>query len=181
MKKFFLVISILALMSLAIPLSLSAMEYQHKLEVKNMQFLWTIEGELIHIRLSAKTTGWVAVGFGPEKAMSGANIIIGAVKNGRVKIEDHYANRKRGHASDEKLGGTNDVLNPSGTEEDGITTVSFSFPLNSGDKYDKPVNPESTTRVMLAYGAGEDSFRNHHLYRTIYEINLSTGENKKVK
>lgn len=105
MKNNYLIVSILSFIFFLIPLSLSAMEYQHTLEVKNMQFSWTIEGDQIHVRLSAKTTGWVAIGFDPEKAMQGANIIIGAVKKGKVKIEDHYADRKRGHSSDEKLGG----------------------------------------------------------------------------
>ena len=181
MKKKYLIVSIMALMFFSIPLSLSAMEYQHKLEVKDMQFSWTIEGDQIHVRLSAKTTGWVGIGFDPEKAMLGANIIIGAVKKGRFKIEDHYADRKRGHSNDEKLGGTNNILNPSGTEQDGVTTISFSLLLNTGGKYDKPINPKGTTRIMLAYGSGKDSFKNHHPYRTIYEINLSSGENKKIK
>lgn len=181
MKNNYLIVSILSFIFFLIPLSLSAMEYQHTLEVKNMQFSWTIEADQIHVRLSAKTTGWVAIGFDPEKAMQGANIIIGAVKKGKVKIEDHYAIRKRGHSNDEKLGGKNDILNPSGSEEDGITTISFSFPLNTDDKYDKPINPEGISRIMLAYGAGKDSFKNRHPYRTIYEIDLSTGESKKIR
>lgn len=168
-------------MSLSLPLHLSAMEYQHTLEVKNMQFSWTVEGDKIHVQLSAKTTGWVGIGFDPEKAMQGANIIIGAVKNGKFKVEDHYGDRKRGHSSDEKLGGKNDVLNPSGSEADGVTTISFSFPLDTGDKYDKPINPEAINRVMLAYGSGKDSFKTRHPYRMVYEINYSTGEHKKIK
>ncbi|WP_299983904.1 DOMON domain-containing protein [Desulfobacula sp.] len=181
MKKFLFIISIIAFLFFSIPLSLPAMEYEHTLEAKNMQFSWTIEGDQIHVKLSAKTTGWASIGFDPEKAMLGANIIIGAVEKGKFKIEDHYADRKRGHSSDEKLGGRNDVLNPSGSEEDGVTTISFTLPLDTGDKYDKPINPTGISRIMFAYGAGKDSFKNRHSYRTIYEINLSTGENKKIK
>jgi len=181
MKKFFLLISILNVLFLLSPLSVSAMDYQHKLEVKNMSFLWSIDGDKIHVQLSAKTTGWVAIGFDPEKAMQGADIIIGAVKKGKFKVEDHYGNRKRGHSSDKKLGGENNVLTPGGTEEDGVTTISFSLALNPGDKYDKPIKTDAAMKIMLAYGAGKDSFKSRHPYRTIYEINLSTGENKKLK
>lgn len=169
------------LMILVLPLFLNAMEYQHKLEVKNMEFSWSIEEDLIHVRLSARTTGWVGIGFDPEKAMQGANIIIGAVKGGKFKVEDHYGTRKRGHDNDEKLGGKNNVINPSGVEEDGVTTIFFSLPLQTDDKYDKIINPEGTSRVMLAYGAGKDSFKTRHPYRTVYEINYSTGETKKIK
>ncbi|MFH2091476.1 MAG: DOMON domain-containing protein [Pseudomonadota bacterium] len=161
--------------------SASAMEYQHKLEVKNMQFSWTVEGENIHVMLSAETTGWVAIGFDPEDAMQGANIIIGAVKDGQFKVEDHYGDRKRGHTSDEELGGKNNVLNPSGTEEGGITTISFTLPLKADEKWDKPINSSGITRIMLAYGAGQDSFKSRHPYRTVYDIDLSTGESKKIK
>ncbi len=80
-----------------------------------------------------------------------------------------------------KLGGTNDVLDPSGSEEDGVTTISFSFPLKTDDKYDKPIRIDSAIKIMLAYGAGKDSFKTRHPYRTVYEVNLSTGENKKIK
>ncbi len=168
-------------MVLLIPFSLHATDYQHTLEVKDMQFSWSIEGDKIHVKLSAKTTGWVGIGFDPEKAMSGANIIIGAVKNGKFKVEDHYGDRKRGHKNDEKLGGNNDVLNPSGSEKDGITVISFTLSLDSGDKYDKPVKASGKNLVMLSYGAGKDSFKNRHPFRAIYEIDFSTGENMKIK
>jgi hypothetical protein len=181
MKKKYSIVLILAIVLLALPLGLCAMEYQHKLEANDINFSWTVEGDQIHVMMSAPTTGWVAIGFDPEVAMSGANIIIGAVKKGKFKVEDHYGDRKRGHSSDEKLGGKNDVLNPSGTETDGVTTISFTLPLDTGDKYDKVIHPQGTSRVMLAYGAGKDSFNTRHPFRTVYEINYTTGESKKIK
>ena len=62
-----------------------------------------------------------------------------------------------------------------------MTTISFTLPLDTGDKFDKPINPEGTSKIMLAYGSGRDSFKNRHPFRTIYEINFSTGETKKIK
>jgi hypothetical protein len=159
----------------------SASEYDHTLKVKNMDVFWRIDGDLIHVKLSAKTTGWVAIGFEPEKAMQGANIIIGAVKNGKVRIEDHYGDRKRGHSKDEKLGGENHVLNPQGMEEDGVTSISFSLPLDTGDKWDKAIDPSKAGRIMLAYGRGRDSFKAGHAWRGVYDINYSTGETTKIK
>lgn len=179
MKKIIAVI-IPALLFLTLPLMLSAMEYQHKLQADDMIFSWTIQGDEIHVQLSGKTEGWVGIGFDPVDAMEGANIIIGAVKDGQVKIEDHFGDRKRGHSSDEELGGKNDVKNPAGTEEKGITTISFTYPLNAGDKYDKPIPADGKGKVMLAYGAGKDSFKNRHPFHVVYEINFKTGESKKV-
>ncbi len=158
-----------------------AMEYRHKLEADNMTMYWTIEKDQIHVKLTARTTGWVAMGFDPENAMQGANIIIGTVENGQVRIEDHYGVRKMGHSPDEKLGGENHVLNPEGLEADGVTTLSFTLPLDSGEKWDKPIQPDGISRVMIAYGSGQDSFTASHAYRALYEINYSTGESKKLK
>jgi len=172
---------VLSFFFLTLPLTLSAMEYQHRLQAENITFSWTIQGDEIHVQLSAKTEGWVAVGFDPIDAMEGANIIIGAVKDGQVKIEDHFGDRKRGHTNDEELGGKNNVKNPAGTEEKGVTTISFTIPLNSGDKYDKPIPVDGKGKVMLAYGAGADSFKNRHPYKVVYEINFKTGESKKIK
>ncbi len=181
MKKNSLITAIVLFLFLALPISAFAMDYQHKLEVKKMQFEWSIEDDTIHVQLSAKTTGWVGIGFDPEKAMQGANIIIGAVKNGKFKIEDHYGDRKRGHSPDKKLGGTDDVLNPSGSEKDGVTTISFTLPLKTEDKYDKAILTKGMYRIMLAYGAGKDSFKTRHPYRTVYDVNFITGAHKKIK
>lgn len=158
-----------------------ASEYDHKLDSDKMDVFWKIEGDKIHVKLSAKTTGWVAIGFDPENAMQGANIIIGAVKDGKVKIEDHYGDRKRGHQSDEKLGGANHVLDPKGMEEGGVTTISFTLALDSGEKWDKPIDPGKMSRIMIAYGSGKDSFRAGHAWRGVYDLNYTTGESKKIK
>jgi hypothetical protein len=103
------------------------------------------------------------------------------VKNGKVRIEDHYGDRKRGHSPDKKLGGKNHVLNPEGMEEDGVTTISFSLALEAGDKWDKSIDPAKPSRIMVAYGTGRDSFKSGHKYRGVYDINYTTGETKKIK
>lgn len=181
MKKNLMIISIWLVVTAFFPYAALAADYQHKLESGDMTFSWSLEADRINVELTAKTTGWVGVGFDPENAMGGANIIIGAVKDGKFKVEDHYADRKRGHSPDEKLGGKNDVMNAAGSEENEVTTISFSFPLKTDDKYDKPIVTDGPMKIMLAYGAGKDSFKTRHPYRSVYEINLSTGESKKLK
>jgi hypothetical protein len=181
MKKFYFINIISAFLFLTIAAPLSAMNYQHNLDTGKIQFSWTIQEDRIFVLLTANTTGWVGIGFSPEKAMTGANIIIGAVEKGKLSVEDHYATRKNGHTNDEKLGGVNNILDPFGSEENGITSISFSLQLQSDDKYDKSINPYGITKVMLAFGEGKDSFKTYHPFRFIYEINLSTGENKKIK
>jgi hypothetical protein len=158
-----------------------AMDYKHNLKAEDMSFSWTLEGDIIHIELAAKTTGWVGIGFNPKKFMGGSNIIIGAVKNGKVKIQDHFANRDRGHTADTKEGGIDNVKNPMGSETEGITTISFTLPLSASEKFDTNIKADGTDIIMLAYGAGRDSFNGRHPFRAVYKVNLKTGENKKVK
>jgi hypothetical protein len=172
---------VLAILMLFVSGGAMASDYDHKLDIDNMDVFWTVDGDKIHVKLAAKTSGWVAIGFDPENAMQGANIIIGAVKKGKVRIEDHYGDRKRNHKNDEKLGGKNDILDPKGTEADGVTTISFTLPLDTGEKWDKPIDPAKRSRIMLAFGAGRDSFRAGHVWRGVYDINYTTGESWKIK
>ena len=178
MKKFVL---IAAALSVLFPAYAGSKAYQHTLEAKEMTVSWSIDKDQIHVRLTAKTTGWVAIGFDPESTMRGADIIIGAVKNGKVEIQDHYGVRSRSHSQDENLGGKNNVLNPTGEEVDGVTTICFSLALGGKEEWDKPIVPEGTSRIMVAYGSGSDSFNAGHRYRGVYDINYSTGETKKIK
>ncbi|MCG8637388.1 MAG: DOMON domain-containing protein [Desulfobacterales bacterium] len=172
---------LLAAVFILLPGAAAASDYAHTFQVKNMDVHWSIDNDKIHVKLSAKTTGWVAIGFDPEKAMLGADIIIGAVKKGKVKIEDHYGDRKRAHSKDKKLGGENNVMDPKGMEEDGITTISFTRALDTGDKWDKPIDPSKLSRIMIAYGSGRDSFKAGHAYRGVYDVNFTTGETTKIK
>jgi len=43
---------------------------------------WKVEASSLLVKVSASTTGWVAVGFGPTSRMQNANIIIGYVSGG---------------------------------------------------------------------------------------------------
>ena len=58
--------------------------YDHEMEAKGVTFAWKIDGDTLHAKVSAKTKGWVAVGFNPTKKMQDANYIIGFVKGGDV-------------------------------------------------------------------------------------------------
>ena len=168
-------------MGLLVPGTLWAQDYKHSFDAEDMKVFWTVDGDKIHVKLSAPTEGWVAIGFDPEDAMKGGDIAIGAVKKGKVRIEDHFGDRKRGHSPDDKLGGGNNILDPQGMEENGVTTISFTRALAAGDKYDKSIETGKLYRIMVAYGSGRDSFRAGHRYRGVYDVNFTTGETKKIK
>ncbi len=179
MKKLF-VLLVLTAVWLAVPATALCMDYQHSMKAGDMSFAWQLEEDRLHVQLSAETEGWVAVGFNPETAMLNANILIGYVENGAVSVEDHFGIGKRRHGEDTRGGGSADVENPAGSEEDGITTVSFAIPLDSGDKYDPPVKGDGSDIVILAYGT-RDSVRLRHKFRATYKVNLQTGETEKIR
>jgi hypothetical protein len=155
-----------------------AADYAHTVEAKDMKFSWTVDGGTLAAKISAETDGWVGVGFNPSKKMKDANYIIGYVKDGEVKIVDEFGTTATGHKSDDSLGGTADVTVVGGTEEGGVTTIEFTMPVTSGDVNDGTLDVNADTVVLLAYGAGRDSLKSKHKYRTSMTINLTTGEVK---
>jgi hypothetical protein len=134
---------------------------------------WRIDTlQMLHVRLSAPTTGWVAVGFAPSKMMADANFIIAYVADGEVKISDEFGTGNTEHKPDTELGGTDDIGEKSGSEKDGVTMIHFAIPLASGDKYDRKLEPGETYKIILAYGP-KDDFTSHHKKKTSVRITLN--------
>ena len=158
--------------------SAGAADYQHSLEVEKMTFSWSVDGDQLAVKLSAPTTGWVAVGFNPSSKMKDADIIIGYVKDGKVKIEDEFGSAATQHQNDDKAGGTDNVTVVGGMEEGDTTTIEFAIPLNSGDAKDTVIDPNADTVVILGYGSERYSFRVKHKFRTAITVNLASGAQK---
>jgi hypothetical protein len=133
---------------------------------------YTIEEELLSFTVTAPTTGWVAIGLNPSRGMKDANFIIGYVKEGETHIRDDYGTGMTSHASDESLGGSNDIQTYSGNEEGGKTTLTFTIPLASGDQYDGSIHIGEKNTLLLAYGKN-DSFTGIHAHRTLAEIEFA--------
>lgn len=133
---------------------------------------WERSGDRLIMTMSAETEGWVAVGFDPEKKMRGANILIGYVdEEGSVVLEDHYGHSQFNHRSDLSLGGSRDIELIEGSQENGITRIRFSIPLNSSDEYDGNLVPGRSHKVITAIGR-RDSFGLRHSDRGSAELQL---------
>lgn len=169
---------VLGIMIVSGSLPVTASAYDHKITEKKITFEWKVNGANIDIRLSAPTTGWVGIGFNPTDQMKDANFIVGYVKKGKVKVSDDYGKTKKTHSKDTKAGGKKDVTGISGGEENGVTTIVFTIPLDSGDAKDKALDINGVTTVLLAYGAGRDSFKSRHKVHAVLSVNLSSGEFK---
>ncbi len=122
---------------------------------------WKIVDSNISVKLGAPTTGWVAIGFDPTSRMKDANIIIGYVENGEVFMRDDYGSATTAHEADTAAGGTDDLTNKSGTENNGTTEIAFTMPLNSGDSRDRVLKEGTSYTIIMAYGTS-DSFTIKH-------------------
>lgn len=160
--------------------NIAAADYDHEVKDKDISFAWKVDGDKLAVKLAAKTDGWVGVGFNPSEEMKDANFVLGYVKKGKAKIIDEFGTTKTTHKSDKKLGGSDDATLVGGTEEGGMTTIEFTMPLQSADANDTKLDVNGDTIVLLSYGAGRDSFRTKHKYRSSHKVNLSTGVSEKL-
>jgi len=116
---------------------------------------WKIHDNLIDVRVSYATNGWVGVGFGKTGTMEGSHIIIGFVLDGKATVEDHFG-YGHAHGPESKAGGKDSLTARSGTFAGGKTTLTFTLPLNTGNPKDPVLVGGETYKVILANG-GEDA------------------------
>jgi len=141
---------------------------------ENWSFSWKFLSDEIEFTVTAPTTGWVAIGFNPSRMMKDAHYILGYVENGQVVVRDDYGNGLTSHVSDDSLGGRQDFRAIGGTEEQGVTTIVFALPLDSGDQFDEVFTPGTSYKVLLAYGTeNADNFTAKHKGRTSIEVVLN--------
>ncbi|MBN2685695.1 MAG: hypothetical protein JXR40_10475 [Pontiellaceae bacterium] len=127
-----------------------------------IRFDWVIKDGYLDGTLKAETTGWIAVGFNPDRMMMrGADFVIGYVENGEAYIRDDFGNSPITHVADTALEGRNDVEVLGGEEIGGVTTVRFRKPLESDDPNDQSFSAGDTMTVIFAYG-NQDSFSSMH-------------------
>ncbi len=131
---------------------------------------WTNTEDTIYVALESPGTGYVAIGFDPDTAMSGANFIFGYVTSMGTSARDEYGTSLFGHGADTANGGTDDIIEYAGTETDG-TTFEFSIPLDSGDSMDKALTPGSSYKCLLAY-SNSDNFTTKHSKRGSVTLSL---------
>jgi len=152
--KLFIVIMILTAVILPAEQSLSG---------NGIDLRWKTGEDRLIVTLSAPTTGWIAFGIGAEEVMKNANIIMVWVDDdmGIAMADDQYGNGRFSHKNDMKLGGEQNVQVLSGEQTGESTSVTFSIPLDSGDRFDNPLEIGETYRYILAYGKTDNLKAKH--------------------
>jgi hypothetical protein len=133
-----------------------------------MSLFWRNDSINLYVGLISPGTGWLGVGFSDHRGKPGSNIILGAVSNGMVTVQDNYGVTKELHLADR----TSSLLTIGGSEGDGETTIEFVIPLAGGDSQDTALTPGQTVQVILAYQATRDSFTAEHTRYSMTQITL---------
>lgn len=142
-------------------------------ETEDVVLKWKISEENAEFIVGAPTQGWIGVGFDPSNAMKDANFIIGYVQNGELVIEDHFGEGPFAHKPDRELGGTNDILEYTGSEAETGTEMQFTIPLDSGDSYDTLIEKGGEHVILIAYGPDRsDNFETKHAKRIRFSVTM---------
>ena len=145
----------------------SADEYDLMVTYDNGRYevYWTFESNQMYMAIRAQTTGWVAIGFDPTDRMKDADMVYGWVTAQGAFVLDLYATGVNGpHPEDTTLGGTYDLIEATGRETAGWTTLEFRRNLNTGDTYDNVIPTTGTIPIIWAVGPVDD-FTTQHIRR----------------
>ncbi|WP_048147829.1 DOMON domain-containing protein [Palaeococcus ferrophilus] len=150
-------------------------EYAHGLSLADgkLTIYWRNGDTYLYMALKGQTSGWVAIGFEPTDKMKDADMVFGWVQDGNTVVIDAYSTGTYGpHPPDEKLGGSNDILEYAGKEENGYTVIEFKRKLNTGDQYDKAFTPGQKVGFIFAMADADDFTTKHNIARGYGELQL---------
>jgi hypothetical protein len=181
MKRFFFPAAVVIILLALITQSFGQdPTYQHKIDLRKMTFEWSLEPNLIHVKISANTSGWVGIGFNPVHAMKGANFILGYVQDGKAQLKNQFGDSNFHHDNYEKPGGESEITNISGKESNGITEIAFTLPLKSEVNPGNVIKTDQDIMILLAHGPAMKSFTIKHTYKSEIKVNLSTGTYREI-
>jgi hypothetical protein len=135
-----------------------------------MSLFWQNDATYLYVGVIGPGTGWVGVGFSNRTGKVGSNIILGAVADGTVTIQDNYGVTKELHLADK----TSSIVTFGGSEDGGQTALEFVILLASGDSQDTTLTPGQTVQVILAYQATRDNFSAEHTRYAMTRIVLDS-------
>ena len=127
-----------------------------------LTLFWHNDQENLYIGLKSDHEGWSAIGFDPEQAMQGANIILVAMDGEDPLIRDDFGDGMFSHKPDQELGGTTDILSYAGQKHDSGYSFEFAIPLDSGDEFDKKLESGQEYDIILAVHASSIDFDVKH-------------------
>lgn len=124
-------------------------------------FSWVVNEAkgTITFTMAVKTTGWVGFGFGSK--MPNTDIYMGHVAtDGSAFAYDMYATISALPSKDVDIGGKSDITGITGSEVGGLTTITFTRPLNTGDSKDYQIEKD-VPKIMAFASGSSDNYTQH--------------------
>jgi len=148
--------------------TIAANEYDYSTDFDGGAFrvFWSIVDGDAYMAVSARTDGWVAIGFDPIVAFDNADMIFAAVdETGSVTTRDARSLGSYGpFPDDRRLGGSDDIEDAAGSESDGTTTVEFKRAVVTGDPNDYELRFEGGRKIVWATGRSDDFSRSYEQF-----------------
>ena len=130
---------------------------------RSFEVYWKNDAQYLYMAMKAKTTGWIAVGFEPSEWMKDAEIVMGYVHDGNVTVQDQYSTGNYGpHVPVTELGGTNDILEYGGKQENGYTIIEFKRKMDTGDRFNKAFSSGQVVPIIWSF-SDSDSIEVKHV------------------
>ena len=121
---------------------------------KFLSVSWAHNSTHIAVAMSGHLSGWIGFGMNePGKGMTGADMIISSVKNGKLISKDYFAT---GHVLPNE-DSDQITIQGAGKEENGVTTIEIVFPLKSSDTAGQDHNWEVGNTYGFFFAAHESS------------------------
>jgi hypothetical protein len=145
----------------------------------NMDIFWKNDADFLYMAMKGNTTGWLSVGFEPEQWMKNADTIIGFVENDKAVVIDEFSTGNYGpHVPDTQLGGTDNILEYGGREQNGQTTIEFKRRLDTTDQFDKAFVPGQKVSIIWAMADADMDQQKHNVAKGEGIMELQGGEAK---
>lgn len=147
----------------------------------DLKINWKNDAQFLYMALAGNTSGWLSVGFEPEEWMKNADMIVGSVDNGKAVVLDEFCTGNYGpHVPDTSLGGTDDILEYGGREQNGQTVIEFKRKMDTGDKFDKAFVPGQKVSIIWAMADTDLDQQKHNIAKGEGIMELRGGERMPV-
>lgn len=148
-------------------------EYAHQVTIGQVTLYWSNDAVYLYLAAEAQTSGWLGVGLDPQNQMQGADFIIAAAEGDALAVYDAFGQAPVGatHPQDATIGGSDDLIASAVLRQDGWMRFEVQKPLDSGDAYDRALQPGNTYSVIVATGT-DTQFNSRHSFRAAGEITL---------
>lgn len=139
------------------------------LSAGQMEISWHNANGRLHVRLSARTRGWIAVGFNSKRDLKGTRFVIASVA-GPLRAEEHIA-QVPAHKEVTALGLAPALQDVQGQYKAPLSHLSFSLPETFPDQPNLALAPGAEVYLMLAW-SHEPDFDHHSAWRQHFDVTL---------